>query len=496
MRGAPLAASLLIPSRTDLAALAVELVLTAGICAVLLVPLVFRTRANVLASAAATAAVAVGFLLTFAAPSGSGTAFAGMIVFDGAALLWRRIALLFVLGVLIARWPRGDDTERDDTVDCTLLLSATVGMTLMGATANLLLVLLASELASVASYLLAGLRKHERLASEAALKFVLVGAVSTAVMAYGISLLYGVTGSFDFAAIAAHLSAGSVSPLAVMGLVGLLVGLLFKLSAVPMHFWAPDVFQGGGVDVAAFLSVVSKGAGVVLLARLVALLVAPGAPLIGGTQFTLAIIAIATMTVGNVAALPQTSVKRMLGYSTIAQGGYLLAAVALIGPAGFEATAIYLMVYAAMNLGAFAVLASVEAARRSDHVDAFNGLARLAPASAAAMAVCLIALIGLPPTAGFFAKWKIMSALAAGGGWWWAAVAAVALNSVISVAYYARLIRAMYLRSALTSAGENLAPPGWSPATWVGVASAIALVAGLVLFTFVERAAARFTFGS
>jgi NADH-quinone oxidoreductase subunit N len=243
------------------------------------------------------------------------------------------------------------------------------------------------------------------------------------------------------------------------------------------------------VDVAAFLSVASKGAGVVLLARLAALVAEAGGAAVGATQLTLAVVAVATMTLGNVAALPQTSVKRMLGYSTIAQGGYLIAAVALLGQNGFAAAAIYLVIYAVMNLGAFAILAAVETAQGSDRVEAFDGLSRVAPFSAAAMAVCLLALIGLPPAAGFFAKWKVMSALAAGGGWWWAVVAAVALNSVISVAYYARIIRAMYLRPGLA-----VAPIGSFPPVALGITCGALLVAMLVFFAAVERTVANFAF--
>ncbi|MGC4031816.1 MAG: NADH-quinone oxidoreductase subunit N [Tepidisphaeraceae bacterium] len=386
------------------------------------------------------------FVATFVGSSAT-PAFGGMIVADPAALLWRQVLLLFTAGVIVIWFAATKSVvhDGDGPEFLTLLLAATMGLSLMGATSNLLMLLLATELASMPCYVLAGFRKTIRPAAEASLKYVLFGSVCTAVTIYGLSLLYGVSGSMDAAVWLKN--ASTPPPLAIIGLLMVGVGLLFKLAAVPAHFWCPDVFQGSHVDVAAFLSVASKGAGVILIARLWN--AAGSAPASSTAALVIALVAVVTMTVGNLGALRQNSVKRLLAYSSIAHAGYLLSGLAVL-PGGTPAVLVYLIIYAVMNLGAFAVLAGVEKVSGSDDVTAFDGLASRSPFAAAAMAVCLVSMVGLPPAAGFMAKLKIMTALGhAGAAWWWV-VAAVGLNSVVSLAYYAKILRAMYLQPART----------------------------------------------
>ena len=465
----------LVPTAADWSAIAVEATLAVTIVTVLVTPF-FRSSRRLLgaiALAGVIAALAMTWLPGVAAPR---SVFAGLLIADGVATVWRQMLLTFTAGVIVVWLAAGRDEKGSAPEFLTLLLSATMGLSLMAATANALMLLLATELASMPSYLLAGFRKSTRHAAEASLKYVLFGAVCTAAMIYGLSLLYGVGGTLDLNQWLSRTAA--LPPAAAVGLVLVGAGLLFKLAAVPAHFWCPDVFDGATVDVAAFLSVASKGGGVVLIARLVSAAPA-GSSTATAMALALAVIAVTTTTFGNLGALRQTGVKRLLAYSSIAHAGYLLSAMAVL-PAGLSAVMVYLAVYAAMNLGAFAVLAAVEREAETDQIEAFNGLAARSRLAAAAMAVCLISMVGLPPGAGVLAKLKIMVVLAKAGGGWWVVVASVAVNSVISLAYYASILRAMYLRQAASNG-----PP--SPVlTVVAVACAVALVGMLLLFAPLE----------
>lgn len=460
-----------VPTAAEWSAVATETTLAATIVAVLITPF-FRSSRRLLgaiALAGVLAALAMTWLPGVANPR---TAFAGLLIADGLSNVWRQILLSFTAGTIVLWLVAGRDEKGSAPEFLTLLLSATMGLSLMGATANTLLLLLATELASMPSYILAGFRKSTRHAAEASLKYVLFGAVCTAAMIYGLSLLYGVGGTLDLNHWLSRTA--TLPPAAAVGLVLLGVGLFFKLAAVPAHFWCPDVFDGASVDVAAFLSVASKGGGVVLLIRLIS--AAPvGSSTAAALSLAIAVVAVVTTTFGNLGALRQTSVKRLLAYSSIAHAGYLLSAMAVI-PAGLSAVTVYLAVYAVMNLGAFAVLAAVEKDAGTDRIEAFNGLATRSRWAAAAMAVCLVSMVGLPPGAGVLGKLKIMVVLAKTGGAWWVVVASVAINSVISLAYYATILRAMYLRPA--SAGGPVA----QPLTVLAAACAGVLVGMLVLF--------------
>ena len=480
--------TLQIPSAADWSALGVETTLAATLVAVLIVPFFARSQRGMglVALFGVLAAFGVTLLPSFSTTGHS--AFFGMLIADPAATLWRQVLLLFTAGV-IGIWfgatnravPLGDAPEF-----MTLLLSATLGLSLMGATSNLLMLLLAMELASMPSYVLAGFRKHRRHSAEASLKYVLFGAVCTAVTIYGLSLLYGSAGTLDVGQwlTASH---GSYTPAAIVGVFFVLTGLLFKISAVPAHYWCPDVFEGSHVDVAAFLSVASKGAGLILLARLWEGASQFATPMIAGMAAVLGIVAVVTTTVGNLGALRQQSVKRILAYSSISHAGYLLSAMAVL-PAGRTSLLTYLVVYAVMNLGAFAVLAGVERAAGTDDISAFDGLAARSPVTAVAMTICLVSMVGLPPAAGFLVKWKIMSTLATAGGAWWWVVASVAINSVISLVYYAKILRAMFLR-----------PPVDRPSpsrliTALASLCAVVLVLMLIAFAPLEQWAAHATF--
>jgi NADH-quinone oxidoreductase subunit N len=347
----------------------------------------------------------------------------------------------------------------------TLLLTATLGMCLMSSTANLLMLVIVVETASLPSYVLAGFRKTHRLGAEASLKYVLFGAASSALMIYGLSLLYGMFGTLQIDGtfgIAAQIATTTQPlPLLIFAAASVIVGLGFKISVVPLHFWCPDVFEGAGIDIAAFLSVASKGAAILLLTRVCmlgaeALGFADGRVSLISLAFVLGLIGAVTATVGNTAAFNQTNIKRLLAWSSIAHAGYIMCGISLLVSNNLQivhdgvnqpmqAILVYLSVYLFMNLGAFTVAALVFRATGSETLPAYQGLGRRAPLLALLMTVFMFSLVGLPPFAGFVAKLNLMWRLGANGGWWWALVAVIGVNTVFSLYYYARVVKAMYL---------------------------------------------------
>lgn len=478
-----------------------ELILVGAIIAVLIVPFFTPSKSNRPTAYTTLIGLALALLATVwigVAPESIGTHFRGMLLFDHVAVLWRGLLLLFTLGI-VGLWFATTSQqmhEGDGPEFFTLLLAATLGMSLMGSTTNLLLIIMAVELASLPSYVLAGFRKTDRVGAEASLKYVLFGAATAAVMIYGLSLLYGLYGSMQLEVIARRIADGTeASPLLGVAIVSLLVGVGFKIAMVPLHFWCPDVFEGAGIDVSAFLSVASKGAALVLLLRVLMLLAehagfadAPGLWLTG-IAVVLGVLGAITATVGNLGALPQTNIKRLLAYSSIAHAGYMMCALSLLVGDGEElpqavtgAILIYLAVYLFMNLGAFTVAGAVERQTGLQTIDGFNNLGSRAPLLAACMSACLFSLIGLPPFAGFIAKLNVMYVLGSGGGWWWTLVAVIGVNTVISLYYYVRVIRAMYL---VSNDEPRFAPAPL--AVSIALVCAVTLVGMLVAFAPLNR---------
>ena len=335
-----------------------------------------------------------------------------------------------------------------------MLIGSLVGMILLASARHLLFFAIALELASLPSYVLVGFRRFNTRSAEGAAKYVIFGAVCSALMLYGISLLYGVTGSFDWVQVAQHLAAGGLSSLSIAALVCLFIGLAFKISLVPMHFWCPDAFEAAGADVAAWLSVASKSAALFALARFTRILLPSLAPDVQSRiLLALTIVAVVTMTVANLSAYWQTSVKRLLAYSSIAHAGYITCGVLVFSDAtGTAAIVAYILVYLLMNLGAFTVTGLVEAQRGNDHLDSFNGLGARNPKLAAAMTFFLFSLVGLPPLAGFAVKWILLSAL-------WQhqltfVVVAILANTLFSLFYYLRVTRVMYFSRSATESAE------------------------------------------
>lgn len=364
-----------------------------------------------------------------------------------------------------------------------LLLLAASGMMLMGISAELMTLWVGLETFSIALYVLAAYARPKVESEEAGLKYFFLGAFAAGFFLYGIALVYGATGTTRLAAIAdfiARAGAGvTANNLLFVGLGLILVGLLFKIAAVPFHQWTPDVYEGSPTAVTAFMATATKAAAFAALLRI--LLVAFPAPATASAwSLMLAIIAVLTMIVGNVAALGQRNLKRLLAYSSIAQAGYILVAVVAGGQAGAAAAMLYVLAYAMMTLGAFAVIIALNrGGNEFITLDSISGLASRAPWLALAMAVFMFALTGFPPFIGFFGKWFIFTTAVASGWAWLAAVAALA--SVVSAGYYLRVVVVMYMRPAPEDAppvGDARGPAGWAVGLTLAATVFLALFAG------------------
>jgi NADH-quinone oxidoreductase subunit N len=352
------------------------------------------------------------------------------------------------------------------------VLFATVGGMGLAAATDLGLIVLFLEMVSFPSYLLVALVRSDKRAQEAALKYFIYGAAALAVMAYGLTFLFGLTGSLNLRTIGAEL-AGADAAWIALGLGLVLIGYGFEMTLVPFHVWAPDAFQGASAPVSGFVSVVPKVAAFAGLLRLLLEAMPNG---LSAWPLVLAIMAAVSMTFGNLVALRQTSLKRLLAYSSIAQAGYMLMAVAVAErtPGALPAVGYYLMAYLLMNLAAFAVVAQIERMFGHDDLDAVHGLGRRAPWPAAALTLALLSLAGIPPLAGFAGKVFLLTAAIDGGFTWLAIVAAG--NMAIALYYYAMVIADMYFREG---ARTDAVAPGAGYRWAVGLCTAGTIVLGV-----------------
>ena len=386
-------------------------------------------------------------ILTLAVDGTERSMFGGAYVVDDFSLVLKALFLIsgYIVVLMSVDYIREGDYYENEYY--TLMLTSLLGMVMMSSSRDLISIFVALELLSIPAYMLAAWRKGGPRSNEAGLKYYLMGVFASAVMLYGMSLVYGLAGSTTFDVIAQELGSGSSNPIAILGILFVLIGFAFKVSAVPFHTWAPDTYEGAPTPVTAFLAVASKTAGMVALIQLVfvAFLVRDDV-----IQPFFWLISALTMTVGNLIALRQTNIVRLLAYSGIAQGGFMLVpfAVAADAPArAIEAVVIYLAIYAFMNLGAFTVVLAVARKTRSGEIDSYSGLFQYAPGLAVAMTVFLAALAGIPPAGGWFAKFGLFRALLdAGGGWAAALGVIVAINTVIAFAYYARVLMPMWFQ--------------------------------------------------
>jgi len=389
----------------------------------------------------------------------------GMQVSD-ALTRWVKMVLLgLTVGTLLLSGRSAFSVHIGEYV--AVLLLGLVGMMLIAGTENVLVLFLALELASVSLYILVGFNKRDPQGTEAAVKYFLFGGMAGAFLLFGLSLIYGATGAIEFRAIALKLSTAGVSPLLLVGLVMVLVGLGFKVAAVPFHFWAPDAYQGAPTPVASFIAAGSKVAAFFILGKLTVVAfpavsghwswgsVAPGwTPL-------LAMLAAASMVIGNLAALSQRNVKRLLAYSAVAHAGYVLMALVEGKTLGLFAVTFYVVTYAITALGAFGVVSLVEAATGGADWEHFRGLSQRAPGLALCFGVFVLSLAGIPPLAGFFGKFYLfLVAMSVGGGdfgllW---LVGLGAATTCVSFFYYLRLLKVVFVEAP--EGGKDVWPKG------------------------------------
>ena len=389
----------------------------------------------------------------------SQTGYSGMVVLDNLSTLFSILFLSSTGVVILLSMPflRRDDVEHSEYY--ALLLFATAGMMILASGLDLITLFLGIEVLSISLYILAGYRRNSDASNEAAMKYFLLGAFASSILLYGIALVYGATGTTSLAKIAeAAGGAGGAVPegLLYAGVALILVGLAFKVAAAPFHMWTPDVYEGAPTPITAFLSAGPKAAAFAAMIRV--FFIAFG-PIQTEWNTVLSVIAALTMTIGNVAAIAQTNVKRMLAYSSIAHSGYVLIGVVAGGAAGGAAALFYLFAYVAMNLGAFAVIILLEhKGQRGEELKDYGGLGFRYPVIGALLSLFMISLSGIPPTVGFAGKLYLFGAAVQSGHVLLAVVGV--LNSAISVFYYLRLLVLMYMREA-----QETLPPIRVPVT-------------------------------
>jgi NADH-quinone oxidoreductase subunit N len=455
----------------DPGALLPELLLLGGAVVGLLLGAWLPRRRQWIVRLLAAAAATAGLVATAVAAVRPDRVVFGSYAVDAVTSATRAIVLVSLLAVLALSIDatRG---HRRETEFVVLVQLAALGAVLLGGAGDLVLLAAAFLLASVPLYGLVGWA-GSALATEAAMKYYLTGAFLGVAMLTGTAVLYGVGGSTAYPRLAEGLAAGPAAAAAV-GLVAVLAGLLFKVGAVPAHFWVPDVTDGTPAPVAAVVTTIPKIGGLVAAYRLLVVAVPPD---VVAWPLLVAVLAVASMTLGNLAAFFQTSVQRLLAYSTISQVGYLLVAVAVAGRAGVAQPALlfYLAAYAVTNVGAFAVVAELPHART---LDDHRGLARRHPGLTAALVVCLFGFIGTPPTAVFVGKLTVFTAAIDGGVAWLAVLAVV--NTVASVFYYLRWLAPVFGRRSPEAAPDALQPAGRWSAMVAYVAATVAVLLGVV----------------
>ncbi|MBU2635958.1 MAG: NADH-quinone oxidoreductase subunit N [Bacteroidetes bacterium] len=441
-----------------------EIVLTVVLCASILLDLIFRNKPNFIGGFVIAGLLLAGYFVIEQANGVTQSIFSDMYAVDPFSVFFKALIILSALFVVVFSLQSKElnNGKRKLGEFYSLLIALSLGMLLMTGASNLLMMYLALELTSLTSYILAGYKKEVPDSSEASLKYVIYGSLSSGMMLYGISIIYGLTGSLSIYGINEALSMGGVNLLApkssglalIAANVLMIVGFGYKISAVPFHFWTPDVYEGAPITITAFLSVASKAAGFAMMMRYffvtyfdaVARSMEGHFTALPGFDWTyiIAIISVLTMTLGNLIAIWQNNLKRLLAYSSIAHAGYMLMGVVVLNNEGISAILIYFVVYLFMNLGAFYTVMLIANKIGSEDIDAYKGLGYRAPFIAVSLSIFLIALTGLPPTAGFIGKLYLFAALI-NAKWIGLAIIGV-LNIVVSLYYYARVFRNMFLR--------------------------------------------------
>ena len=424
-----------------------ELSLAGFAIVVILLDLFIQRKGWLVVISLAGIVVAAGF--TLAMWGGTSQAiFNNMLAVDNFALFFKLLFLGIAALIILSSVDYVSKFTHFQGEYYALILISTLGMMLMAATTELISLYIALELTSISLYVLVGFLKNSK-SSEASLKYLLLGAVASAILLYGMALVFGFTGKTQLGEIAQVIQTTSASPALILGIVLMIAGFGFKMAAVPFHMWVPDVYEGAPTPITAYLSVASKAAGFAIILRV--FYSAFGLPqwLSLDWGLTIAVLAAIGMTLGNVAAIPQTNIKRMLGYSSIAQAGYLMIGLATVGfsPAanilGQSGVLFFLASYALTNLGAFIAIIAISNKLNSDQIKDYSGMFKRAPFLTLALTLCLFSLIGMPPAAGFMAKFYIFSSAVQHNLLWLVVIAVI--NSVISAYYYLRVAKVMWL---------------------------------------------------
>jgi NADH-quinone oxidoreductase subunit N len=497
-----------------------ESVLTVAVLAMLIQDLIVRRSARRVPSLIVGALfwLALTAAATAATPSGNVPLFAGLLQHDPFRMFfcWLFLGAALLTVIILPKSAQVSAARMGEFI--ALLFALVLGMFLMASATDLLMIYLAIETVSLISYVLTSFRRADRKANEAALKYVIYGGVASGVMLYGMSILYGlfgttrVTGAGGIGAQLADVTsrlfmaqAFGGQPAAqlalVVAVVFVLAGVGYKIASVPFHMWCPDVYEGAPTPFTAFLSVGPKAAGFAVAIRFFFAAFERELPGGGYAPITdlpwpaiIGIISAITMTLGNLTAIVQSNLKRMLAYSSIAHAGYLLMGLAAASTAGVQSILVYLIVYVLMNVGAFLVIIAVSRVTGGEDIGDFRGLGTKAPIAALALTIFLFSLTGIPPFAGFAGKYLIFAAVVQRGGFWNVLLAVIGVaNSAVSLFYYARIIKAMYLDEAVDER------PLAVPAVYTGLLVALAvpvLALGLYWAPLVRWAAAAFGSGN
>ena len=444
-----------------------EIILTAALLFVVIGDITFprirRSLSFVLTAAGLIVALIFSIRLFESDP---GSLFFGVLSLDPMSVFFKCFLILTSLFILFSV-PGSKELSRLNIGEFySLLLGVTLAMMLLAASADMLMLYLALEMVSIGSYVLVGYLKNDRQSNEASLKYLLFGAVATGSMLYGMTIIYGLTGTTKLAAIheafIQGVSSGNNSAMLLVATVMILAGFGFKMAAVPFHFWCPDVYSGAPTPVTAFLSIAPKAAAFAVLIRFFFTGFTgtfPGTGLYENIStvywnIPLILISVVTMTLGNIAALRQDNMKRLLAYSSIAHAGYILMGVVVLSAQGLQSVLVYLVTYLFMNLGAFLVVIAVHSHTGSFDIKDYKGLIRRSPILTISMSFFMLSLMGIPPFAGFLGKLYVFGAAVNHNLAWFAVVGA--LNSVIAVYYYARVIKTMIIEESADTARLTL----------------------------------------
>lgn len=456
-------------------AIAPELILIGTMLVVLLWDMIFLDKENSWKCGwLAIAGMAFASLWLFKIDGSQEPVFNGAIVRNAVALFFQKIFILGAMAVAFFSVCTGNLRNARQGEYYSLLLAATLGAMFLAAANDFVMLMLSLETLSLSSYVLAGYLRFDRESSEASMKYILYGAVASGIMLFGISYIYGMTGSLKIDQMFLPIADGETPVVLYVALMMIFAGVGFKISAVPFHNWTPDVYEGSPTPVTTYLAVVSKAAGFAVLIRLLFQSggFAAGESFSAASQLITSInldilflaASIATMTVGNLVAIRQTDIKRLLGYSSIAHAGYLLMAFVVLTPEAFDAALFYFVIYYLMTLGAFLVTIVIENHLGSSEISACRGLWVTSPYLVAAMVVFMVSLTGLPPTAGFIAKFRLFMAVvnaglgegARGSTLYFALAFVAVMNSVVSLYYYFKIIKAMALEPFQKAAAVRL----------------------------------------